>query len=124
MPLGLPYQNTHTFECYTREYFTLGNSITLSHTTLALEMTIKSNHKLHLQELEVLDKKRFQAQQHIELYKAKITRAFNKILTQRVFKLGDLILTVRLPMIINHKSRGKFSTEAGGNISDRICLLP
>lgn len=32
------------------------------HTTLVLEMTIKNNHKQHLQELEALDVKKLQAQ--------------------------------------------------------------
>jgi len=35
---------------------------------LATKMTDKDNHRLRLQELEALDKKRLQAQQYIELY--------------------------------------------------------
>ena len=38
----------------------------------------KEKHQLGLQELEALDDKRLQAQQQIELYQARITKAFNK----------------------------------------------
>lgn len=47
-------------------------------TALDLEMTAEDNHKLHLQELEVLDNKRLQAQQRIQLYQARISKAFNQ----------------------------------------------
>jgi len=45
---------------------------------LMTKMTDGDNYHLHLQELEALDEKRLQAQQRIELYKARISRAFNK----------------------------------------------
>ena len=45
---------------------------------LTTEMTNEEKHRLRLQELEALDDKRLQAQQQIELYQARITRAFKK----------------------------------------------
>jgi len=45
---------------------------------LTTEMTNKEKHRLGLHELEALDDKRLQAQQWIELYQARIFRAFNK----------------------------------------------
>ena len=45
---------------------------------LATTMTEENNDQLYLQELEALDEKRLQAQQHIELYQARISKAFNK----------------------------------------------
>ena len=36
--------------------------------TLATKLTKEDNDRLHLQELEALDEKGLQAQQHIELY--------------------------------------------------------
>ena len=45
---------------------------------LTAEMTKEEKHRLRLQELEALDDKRLQAQQQIELYQTRITRAFNK----------------------------------------------
>jgi len=44
---------------------------------MATEMT-NEKYQLRLQELEDLDDKRLQAQQQIELYQARIFRAFNK----------------------------------------------
>jgi len=43
---------------------------------LTTEMTNGEKHRLRLQELEALDDKRLQAQQQIELYQARISRAF------------------------------------------------
>ena len=45
-------------------------------------MTKEDNDRLRIQELEVLDEKRLQAQQHIELYQARISKAFNKKLSK------------------------------------------
>jgi len=45
---------------------------------LATKMTQRDNDQLRLQEPEALDKKRLQAQQRIELYQARISKAFNK----------------------------------------------
>ena len=63
---------------------------------------------MRLQELEALDNKRLQPQQQIELYQARITRAFNKKVKERTFKKGDLILAVRRPMVMTYKTKGKF----------------
>ena len=71
-------------------------------------MTIEEKHRLPLQELEALDNKRLQAQQQIELYQARITRALNKKVKKRTFKKGDLVLAVRRPMVMTNKTKGKF----------------
>ena len=42
--------------------------------TLMTKMTTEDNDWLRLQELEALDEKRLQAQQHIELYQARISK--------------------------------------------------
>ena len=52
---------------------------------LATKMTKEDNDRLRLQELEALDEKRLQTQQHIELYQVRILKAFNKKVKQRVF---------------------------------------
>jgi len=41
-------------------------------------MTNEDNDRLRLQKLEALDEKRLQAQQYIELYQTRISKAFNK----------------------------------------------
>jgi len=53
-----------------------------------------------------LNDKRLQAQQQIELYQARIIRAFNKKVREQTFKKGDYILAVRRPMVMTHKTKG------------------
>ena len=75
---------------------------------LATNMTKEDNDQLHLQELEALDERRLKAQQHIELYQARISKAFNKKVKERVFQKGYLVLAVRRSMVMTHKTKGKF----------------
>jgi len=81
---------------------------------LTAEMTNEEKHRLRLQELEALDDERLQAQQQIELYQARITIAFNKKVKERTFKKGDLVLAVRRPMIMTHKTKEKFQPKWEG----------
>ena len=64
---------------------------------------------IRLQELEALDDKYLQAKQQIKLYQARISRAFNKKIKERIFKKDDLILAVRWSMIMTHKTKEKFN---------------
>lgn len=41
-------------------------------------MTVEDNHKLRLQELEILGEKMLHVQQRIEIYQVRISKAFNK----------------------------------------------
>jgi len=82
--------------------------------TLATKVTKEDNDRLRLQELEALDKRRLQTQQRIELYQARISKAFNKKVKERVFKKEDLILAVRWPMVMTHKTKGKFQPKWEG----------
>jgi len=61
-----------------------------------------------------LDDKCLQAQQQIELYHARITRAFNKKVKEQTFKKGDLILAVRRPIMMTHKTKEKFQPKWEG----------
>jgi len=61
-----------------------------------------------------LDDKRLQAQQKIELYQARISRAFNKKVKEQTFKKGDLVLAVRRPMLMTHKTKEKFQPKWEG----------
>jgi len=74
-------------------------------------MTNEEKHRLRLQELEALNDTRLQAQQQIELYQARITRAFNKKVKERTFKTGDLVLAIRRPMVMTHKTKKKFQPK-------------
>jgi len=71
-------------------------------------MTKEDNDRLHFQELEALDENRLQAQQLIELYQARIFKAFNKKVKEKVFQKGDLVLVVRRPTVMTNKIKGKF----------------
>jgi len=77
-------------------------------------MTEGDNDQLRLQELEALDEKRLQAQQNIKLYQAWISKAFNKKVKERIIQKEDLVLAVRQPMIMTHKTKGKFHSRWKG----------
>jgi len=78
---------------------------------LATKMTERDNYRLRLQHLETLNEKRLQAQQRIELYQARISKAFNKKVKERDIQKGDLIFAVRRPMVMTHKTKGKFQLK-------------
>lgn len=77
-------------------------------------LTEDDKDKLRLAELEALDEKRLQAQQSLECYQARLSRAFNKKVRPRSFKVGDLVLTVRRPIITSRKTGSKFSSKWDG----------
>jgi len=65
-----------------------------------IEMTNEDKHRLCLQ-----------AQQQIGFYQARIIKAFNRKVTERIFKKGGLILAVRRPVIMIHKIKSKFQSK-------------
>ncbi|XP_060183015.1 uncharacterized protein LOC132612963 [Lycium barbarum] len=77
-------------------------------------LTEEENARLRLKELEVLDEKRLEAQQSLECYQARLSRAFNKKVRLRSFQVGDQVLAVRRPIIISHKSGSKFTSKWDG----------
>ena len=81
---------------------------------LTIEMTNEKKHRLRLQELEALDDKRLQAQQQIELYQTRIFRAFNETVKEQTLKKDDIVLAVRKPMVMTHKTKGKFQPKWEG----------
>ncbi|KAM1343755.1 hypothetical protein ACFX2F_007920 [Malus domestica] len=77
-------------------------------------LTDEENAKLRLQELEALDEKRLEAQQHLECYQARLFKAFNKKVLPRSFQMGDLVLSLRRPIITTHKTKSKFTSKWDG----------
>ncbi|WKA02825.1 hypothetical protein VitviT2T_020978 [Vitis vinifera] len=77
-------------------------------------LTNEDNAKLRLQELETLDEKRLEAQQLLECYQARLSRAFNKKIRLRSFQIGDLVLAIHRPIIITHKTGSKFTSKLDG----------
>ncbi|KAM1643188.1 hypothetical protein ACFX2K_013023 [Malus domestica] len=77
-------------------------------------LTEKENAKLRLQELEALDERRLEAQQHLECYQARLSKAFNKKVRPRSFQTGDLVLALHRPIITTHKTKSKFTSKWDG----------
>jgi len=72
------------------------------------------NHKLQLDELEVLEEKRLQAEQKLECYQARLSRVFNKKVLPCSFQVRDQVLAVRRQIIISHKTGSKFTSKWDG----------
>ncbi|MHC6132229.1 hypothetical protein L8N14_017240, partial [Serratia marcescens] len=53
-------------------------------------------------------------QHQLELYRARMTRAYSKNVRARVFKTGELVLALRRPMITKKKRKGKFEEKWEG----------
>jgi hypothetical protein len=43
-----------------------------------------------------------------------MARAYNKFVKQRVFKRGELVLGLRRPIVVMHKTKGKFEPKWEG----------
>ena len=63
--------------------------------TIQEGLTTEDNVRLRLQELEALDEKRLEAQQALECYQARMSKAFDKHVKPRSFQVGELVLAVR-----------------------------
>jgi transposase InsO family protein len=77
-------------------------------------LTNEENARLRLEELEALDEKRLEAQQHLECYQARLSRAFKKKVKPRSFQQGDLVLAIRRPINTLHKIGKKFTSKWDG----------
>ncbi|KAJ4746577.1 hypothetical protein LUZ62_080982 [Rhynchospora pubera] len=84
------------------------------------EMPFSKQAQLRLEEFEALDEKRLIAQQNLELYRAQMTRAYNKLTRPRTFQEGELVLVLRRPILGRHHGP-KFSPNwEGPYIIDRV----
>ena len=79
-----------------------------------LQMDPDENARVRLAELESMDEKRLAVQQRLEIYQAQVAGAFNKRVKFRSLQKGDLVLTIRRPIVINRKSPGKFEPKWEG----------
>ncbi|XP_058202996.1 uncharacterized protein LOC131317464 [Rhododendron vialii] len=77
-------------------------------------LTDEENAKLYLAEFEALDEKRLEAQQQLECYQARISKAFDKKVKPRSFKFEDLVLPLRRPIITNRRTHNKFLSKWDG----------
>ncbi|XP_071901588.1 uncharacterized protein [Coffea arabica] len=74
----------------------------------------EDNVRFRLEELEALDEKILEAQQRIECYQARLSKAFNKRVRPRSFQIGELVLAVRRPIILTHGGQRKFTSKWDG----------
>ncbi|MBT0984565.1 hypothetical protein KJ032_26380, partial [Salmonella enterica subsp. enterica serovar Typhimurium] len=118
-----PYKTTHKTLTLAKPYslvYGVEAILPLESQIPSLKMAIQEgltedeNAKLRLQELEELDGRRLKAQQHLECYQARLSKAFNKKVHPRSFQTGDLILALRRPIIITHKTKSKFTSKLDG----------
>ncbi|KAA0046253.1 uncharacterized protein E6C27_scaffold284G00560 [Cucumis melo var. makuwa] len=77
-------------------------------------LTTEDNARLRLQELEALDEKRLEAQQALECHQARMSKAFDKQVRPQSFKVGDLVLAVRRPIITTRHTGNKFTPKWDG----------
>ena len=61
-----------------------------------------------------MDEKRLEAQQRLECYQARLSRAFNKKVRPRSLQIGDLVLAIRRPIIISRRMGNKFLSNWDG----------
>ena len=71
---------------------------------IALEtnMSLEEQAKIRFDELDAMDEKRLVAQQSLELYQARMARAYNKTARIRTFQEGELVLALRRPILGRH----------------------
>jgi hypothetical protein len=43
-----------------------------------------------------------------------MVRAYDKLVKQRIFQKGELVLILRRPIIVKHKTKGKFEAKCEG----------
>ncbi|KAL3498667.1 hypothetical protein ACH5RR_041399, partial [Cinchona calisaya] len=55
-----------------------------------------------------------EAQQRLECYQARLSKAFNKRVRLRSFQIGDIVLAVRRPIILAHGGQRKFVSKWDG----------
>jgi hypothetical protein len=82
--------------------------------TVHEEITNDEQIQLRFQELDALEEGRLQAIQNLALYHQNMVRAYDKLVKQHVFRKGELVLVLRRPIIVTHKTKGKFEPKWEG----------
>jgi ribonuclease HI len=78
------------------------------------ELTQDEQIRLRYQELDALEEGRLETLQNLELYRQNMVRAYDKLVKRRVFRKGELVLVLRRPIVVTHKTRGKFEPKWEG----------
>ncbi|KAJ3698138.1 hypothetical protein LUZ61_001843 [Rhynchospora tenuis] len=87
---------------------------------MALEIPQTEKVKLKLQEQDGIDERKLVAQQNLELYQARTTRAYEKLSRLRSFRKRESMLVLRRPIVGRHHSP-KFAPNWEGHfIIDQV----
>ena len=78
------------------------------------EITHDEQVQLRFQELDALEEGRLNALQNLELYRQNMVRAYDKLVKQHVFRKGELVPVLRRPIVVTHKTKGKFEPKWEG----------
>jgi hypothetical protein len=70
--------------------------------------------RLRFQELDSLEEERLHTVQNLELYRQNMARAYDKLVKRRVFRRGELVLVLQRPIVVTHKTKGKFEPKWEG----------
>lgn len=80
----------------------------------------QANMQRRLQKLAYLEGKRLHVQQNIQLYQARMARAFDKVVKEREFKKGNLIIVKRREVMVANP-KGKFKESwVGPYVVNRV----
>jgi hypothetical protein len=82
--------------------------------TVHEEITKDEQIRLWFQELDALEENRLQAVQNLELYRQNMVRVYDKLVKQRVFQKSVLVLVLRRPIIVTHRTKGNFKPKWEG----------
>ncbi|XP_073355115.1 uncharacterized protein [Aegilops tauschii subsp. strangulata] len=82
--------------------------------TIQDEFTHDEEVQLRFQELDTLEEGRPHAQQNLELYRQNMVRAYDKLVKQRILRKGELVLVLRRPIVVTHRTKGKFEKKWEG----------
>ncbi|KAJ1684801.1 hypothetical protein LUZ63_012744 [Rhynchospora breviuscula] len=87
---------------------------------MASEIPLTKQMQLRLQELDGMDKRRLAAQQNLELYQARIIKAYEKLSRARAFRKGELVLVLRRPITGRHHGPKFAPNWEGPYIIDQV----
>ncbi|KAK1680325.1 hypothetical protein QYE76_041173 [Lolium multiflorum] len=110
-----PTQSTPYFLVYGSEVV-LPLEVQLPSLRVAIQDELTKDEQVHLrfQELDALEEERLYALQNLELYRQNMVRAYDKLVKHRVFRKGELVLVLRRPIVVTHKTKGKFEPKWEG----------
>ncbi|KAJ1700962.1 hypothetical protein LUZ63_000741 [Rhynchospora breviuscula] len=87
---------------------------------MASEIPLTKQMQLRLQDLDGMDERRLAAQQNLELYQARMTRAYEKLSRPRALRKGELVLVLRRPITDQHHGPKFAPNWKGPYIIDQV----